>query len=163
MQKNIIIVLIVFMLSLSSSFVGYRWNEIKDIREKLTNVSTTENFQKNFDIAIENILKEGEIKHAHKEWISTFIAKELSEKSEFKGTDLFLKIKLLRKNVSFQEKASISITVELMRLKGLLYERKVEVDNTILEYQEMREKLFSKQIESLFFGDKLNDADINYY
>ena len=155
--------LIVFMLSLFSSFVGYRWNEIKDIREKLTNVSTTENFKENFDIAIENILKEGEIKHAHKEWISTFIAKELSEKSEFKGTDLFLKIKLLRKNVSFQEKASISITIELMRLKGLLYERKIEVDNTIFEFKEIRKKLLSQQIESLFFGEKLNDKNIKYY
>ena len=155
--------LIVFMLSLFSSFVGYRWNEIKDIREKLTNVSTTENFKENFDIAIENILKEGEIKHAHKEWISTFIAKELSEKSEFKGTDLFLKIKLLRKNVSFQEKASISITIELMRLKGLLYERKIEVDNTIFEYKEIRKKFLSQQIESLFFGEKLNDKNIKYY
>tara|TARA_Y100000588_G_scaffold210270_1_gene224315 strand:+ start:139377 stop:139868 length:492 start_codon:yes stop_codon:yes gene_type:complete len=163
MQKNIIIMLIVFMLSLFSSFVGYRWNEIKDIREKLTNVSTTENFKENFDIAIENILKEGEIKHAHKEWISTFIAKELSEKSEFKGTDLFLKIKLLRKNVSFQEKASISITIELMRLKGLLYERKIEVDNTIFEYKEIRKKFLSQQIESLFFGEKLNDKNIKYY
>jgi len=163
MQKKIIIMLIVFMLSLFSSFVGYRWNEIKDIREKLTNVSTTENFKENFDIAIENILKEGEIKHAHKEWISTFIAKELSEKSEFKGTDLFLKIKLLRKNVSFQEKASISITIELMRLKALLYERKVEVDNTIFEYKEIRKKFLSQQIESLFFGEKLNDKNIKYY
>jgi len=163
MQKKIIIMLIVFMLSLFSSFVGYRWNEIKDIREKLTNVSTTENFKENFDIAIENILKEGEIKHAHKEWISTFIAKELSEKSEFKGTDLFLKIKLLRKNVSFQEKASISITIELMRLKGLLYERKIEVDNTIFEYKEIRKKFLSQQIESLFFGEKLNDKNIKYY
>ena len=163
MQKNIIIVLIVFILSLSSSFIGYRWYEIKEIREKLTNISTTDNFKKNFDISIEKILKEGEIKYAHKEWISKFISRELSEKSEFKGTDLFLKIKLLRKNISFREKASISITIELMRLKGLLYERKVEVDNTILEYQEMREKLFLKEIESLFFGEKLNDKNISYY
>tara|TARA_Y100001960_G_scaffold164043_1_gene172256 strand:+ start:14337 stop:14828 length:492 start_codon:yes stop_codon:yes gene_type:complete len=163
MQKNIIIMLVVFMLSLSSSFVGYRWNEIKDIREKLTNVSTTENFKEDFDTSIENILKEGEINNAHKEWISTFIAKELSEKSEFKGTDLFLKIKLLRKNVSFQEKASISITIELMRLKGLLYERKVEVDNAIFEYKETRKKFLSQQIESLFFSEKLNDKNIKYY
>lgn len=161
MKKTIGLIILLFIFS-SASFLGFRYFEIKDIRNKLENVSITKSYKEEFNKSIDNILKEGEIKNEHKKWISEFLENELNNKEEFRTTEVYLKMKLLKKNINFSEKAAVNFTMELMKLKSLEFQREELVNKIILEYKAKQEKPLSSFIENNLFDGEIDTSKINY-
>lgn len=161
-MKKIIVSIILLFIFAFASFLSFRYIEIKDIREKLDKISITESYKEDFNKSIDNIIKEGEIKNEHKKWISEFLENELSNKEEFRTTEVYLKMKLLKKNINFSEKAALNFTMELMKLKSLEFKREELVNNTISEYKLKQKKPLSSFIENTFFNGEIDTNKIKY-
>lgn len=106
MKKGFFILIFIisgFLITIHS-FKAY--DDIFILRQELTDVKTTEGYEKNFNLAIDNLLLYGDLKEAHREWIKKLIKEEYLKDKSYKDTTSYLMLKLRDKSLNFERKSS---------------------------------------------------------
>lgn len=163
MKKGFFILIFIisgFLITIHS-FKAY--DDISILRQELTDVKTTEGYEKNFNLAIDNLLLYGDLKEAHREWIKKLIKEEYLKDKSYKDTTSYLMLKLRDKSLNFETVKQAKIKLEVLRIKEMQILRERHVDLAIEKYNEKRSEFLARTLENIFFDRPIGVDDIKYF
>lgn len=160
-MKKITIPIFIFVLIIFS-FLFYKKYEVDEMRSKITEISSTEGYNKELKENINDLLEIGNLRPIHISWIEPFVLENLFN-GDLEDASYHFIIKLQNKNIELTIEEKYEIRSKLSEIKTLTVYRKEEVDNLIKQYLEFREKSINKEIELFFYDAKVKTNEIKYY
>lgn len=163
MRKKIALITSIIVFVIGIVQLSYKHHEIKSVRDELTNVSTTDEYQHNLNESLDNLISYGNIDPAHKKWLGTYIINELEKDSSYKDVYQYILQNLNHRNIIFSKLKQTQVKLEMLRIKEMQERRRIHVDEARERYEQIKQKRFYNSIESFFFGDSIQLNQIRYY